>query len=692
MSIRSKFILALAFSLSAVALGTSLAVRLFAVEETETAFAQNAAVHMDRVEDIIHAYFAAGSDAAKTLANLPESTDDALLKEPGGDNAAAKAALLRRLESIRAVVPGAEAVFCGYKNGVNFAVPEGGDISPEEAHTSDFRKRGWYSDAVLGAAQTFATDAYISSTSKSLAATISTKIKNAQGETLGAAAISISLASLTDTLRDIQMGKGGYLVIFDAKSRVILDPKAQENLLRPVGKVGDGALATLAQLPSGVHGVTREGAEYAAYARVLALPGWKAVILMDRNVLFGSAKNLTFATVLVVLALSCAVFGLGFLVVIGITRPLQALIRQSSALADGNTDALAVIPGRGPDIAVLHGNLGRLTGRIMLLLQAEKERMNEAANITHRAVENRQETARLETSLREARIAERHTKIETLQHIVSGLAAAVEALSVKSREAREQAEIQLHTADETRDATVSALNDATIYARQATETEINANSSLSLVSEIGAKIAETARGLNGTKNTMFTLAGNLETMKADIAEMAEMASSVREIAEQANLLGFNVSLDANSTGSDAKTLPAIVEKIRAIAENTMTVAGTVDAVTASLEQQHAAQAHTLNKSLSALKRASSGNANAEKAAAAALMGSATAAEQFRILATALEGAVQAGNSYAEPMGALLHASRNVTGLLQEMDDSVLALTALSARLAMTVEEWANEKR
>jgi hypothetical protein len=127
MSIRTKFILILTFSLSAMALGTSVAVRLFSVEETDSSFSQNAAVHMDRVEDIIHAYFAAGSEAVKTLANFPEATDHALLKDNGGTDLSARSALLRRLDALRAVVPRVEVVFCGYKNGMLFATPEGSD-------------------------------------------------------------------------------------------------------------------------------------------------------------------------------------------------------------------------------------------------------------------------------------------------------------------------------------------------------------------------------------------------------------------------------------------------------------------------------------------------------------------------------------------------------------------------------------
>lgn len=680
MSIRAKYILILAFSLSAVALGILSAVRFLVSEEAETAFARHAAMHMDRVDDIVQAYFAIGSEAVKTLAALPEASDGKLYADADGTKATAVSEPLRRFASFRALIPGAEAVFCGYKNGLLLAVPEGGAVPGENAG-GDIRKCAWYADAVLGTAPVAVTDAYISTVTKSLAVTVSTRIKNPSGETIGVAAANISLAALADALRDIQMGKDGYLVIFDARGRIILDPAAQENVLQPAQGSRDAALEFMAQLPAGAHTLMRDGKEYAAYARPLATAGWKAVILMDAGVFGDAADSLTRNVAVAALAILCLVFIFGSLAAIGAARPLQALVRQSAALADGNIEALEAIPGRGPDITALHSNLGRLTGRVMLLLQAEKERRDEAGSAPASAAENQPHAMPLKETLRVALQEGRSKTMAALGPIADGLAAATAALAAASADAMREAEMQLSAANETRAAAMAALNDTATLARQAAETEANVDASLALTADIGTRCNDAARGIEGAEHVVLSLAGTLEHMKTDIAEMGELVSLVRDIAEQTNLLAFNVSLDANSAGSGEKDLTAVAEKIRAIAENAMTLTGAAEAVTVSLEQSRASQVQSLTKTLSALQRAAAGNGKAADAASGALAGLATTAEQFRVLATALEGAAETGEANAEHLDALARASRNVSALLREIGDAARPLTALSTQLA-----------
>ncbi|CAK7068146.1 MAG: hypothetical protein DELT_01745 [Desulfovibrio sp.] len=689
MSIRNKLILILAFSLLVMAGGAAVAVHLFADKEAGAVFARNAAAHMDRVDDIAQAHFAAGAAAVKTLAALPETKNDAFLHGSNGPLAAAKNALRERMDSLRAVVPGMESVFCCFKNGEFLASPEDGGNESEKTLEPDARKRTWYSDAAFGGTAVSLTGAYISETTKSLAATMSAKITNDAGETIGVAGASFTLAALSDTLRDIQMGPGGYLVLFDTAGRVILDPKAQEHLLQPAAASGDAALAQLAQLPAGIHTLTRDGTRYAVYVRHLTFSRWKAAILANESLITGTADALTLQTGLVFLALFCALFALGGLAALNATRPLTALVKQSTALADGNTEALEGIPGRGPDITRLHGNFGRLTGRIMLLTQAEKERADEAEQTARRARALNRETAKEGETLREALVASRREMANTVTPVARDMAEAIQALTDKLLEAAKLADIYRGTAETLSLSAAETAADMDTFARQATETESNANASLALAADVNAKIAETTRGIEATRNAVFTVAANLENMKADLAEVADIAAAAQSLAEQANLLGFNASLDITGPNDDEAST---VAKIRAIAENAMTVAGTAEAVTASLEQQHAAQMQALNKGVSAVKRAAAGNAKAENTAAHTFAGATTTAEQFRVLATALEGAALATSDETGRAKTAAATAKNMAVSLRDATALMESLTVLSARLATVAQELETDQK
>ncbi len=90
----------------------------------------------------------------------------------------------------------------------------------------------------------------------------------------------MTLGALTDTLRDVRLGRSGYVTLFDAGGRVLFDPKAQENLLRPAADT-DAALLSLAQLPAGRHELSRDNTDLLALSRVFPNTRWKAAILID---------------------------------------------------------------------------------------------------------------------------------------------------------------------------------------------------------------------------------------------------------------------------------------------------------------------------------------------------------------------------------------------------------------------------
>lgn len=683
MFFRTKLLLILAFSLVATAAGVSFSVHLLASREAENAFRRDAAAHMDRVRDITRSHFAAGIEALQTLTALPEATDETLFSGEGG-HAAAQSALLPRFESFRAAVPGMEFLFACYKNGFCVAVPEGSEKTQGESGDEDARKSGWYSDAALGAASATIGEAYISRSGKSLAAVAVAKIRNAAGDTVGVVAAGLTLASLTDALRDFRMGEDGLLVLFDDTGRIIFDPNAQENLLKSASATKDAFLVALAELPSGFHTATRGGEEYAAYAQTFDMPRWKAVLLQRKSFIIEQKNSLAHTASLAAFACAGAAFLLGAFCVRRALRPLNALVLQSCALADGNEKALAGIPGLGRELGALHGNLGRLTGRVMLLLQAEKERGGEPRINPPCEAGCREGDSR---DLREAFRARRHEAVQTAGSTAAELAKTIRDLSEKTVAASTVAKLHFLAAEESRAALLAMAEETALYARQAAEAETGAESSLALAVDTGGRAAETALHIENARNAAFSLAGNLETVKADIAEMADTANAVRDVAEHANLLGCNFSLEDRTE----KNVAAVTEKIRAVAENAMTAAGILNDLNAALEQQHALQSQSLNACLSALRRAAAANSAAETAAAKAGAASAATVEQFRVLATALEGAAQTGGLNKDQAEALALSARDMAATAENAAAVLAGLNALANRLAEAVSRLEEEE-
>lgn len=685
MSIRKSIILTLFFCLAAAAAGVSLAARAYAERETNDAFRRNASAQLDRVEDIIHTYLRAGQAAARTLAAWPETREAALAAgTPDPGDAAARTALARRLSALRDAVPGLEAAFCGFRDGTYVStaadVPDGYDP----------RAMSWYSDTAWGPADVAVTDAYISETSHSLVATMGARIKNDKGETLGVAAVDMGLGPLTDTLRDIRFSSTGYLLLLDARDRVLLDPVAQENLMRPASETGDEALLALARNPDGAFTLSRLGTEYAAFSRVLAETRWKAVLLAPLASQPSSARDVAWTVMLTSAAFALLFTGIGALLAHAVTRPLHALIAQSGELAEGNAEALAGIPGRGPDITTLHGNLGRLTGRIMLLVQAEKEKTEAVEEQSRLALAAEARIGEADKAAREAHVTAYRHSADVLTPLSSNLAAAVTSLAGQVEDVAQNMTATITVAEAAHALAADMAQDAASLAGQGAETERTADAVLLSSRNVEILSQELSRSLEVSRNLAMVLLPGLENLKNTAGDMGITAAAIRELGERANMLGLNLSIEGAGAAEHSEVLGRAADDVRAFSGQAMTLAETMDAALSLFEQGHTAHALTAGKSAAAVKRVLALTPALTTAAAETALKATAAAEQVRVLSTALSGAKDLAGTGEKSAAAAPETARAVDPLLRGVEESVQNLTTLSANLAAIAEDMEAE--
>ena len=684
MSIRNKFILLLILALVALTGAICVAVDFHLSREAEKAFSRKASAQLDRIDDIIHIYFKGTEQAVKNLAALPEAGNIALARNPASPDAnpestlKAETELTRWLGTLHKALPGVEAAFCGYRNGsFHSSAP---DAQPSGY---DARAQSWYSDTAWGLAKTSITDIAISRESKSLIVTVAAKITSDAGETFGVAALVMSLGPLTDTLRDVRLGHSGRLVLFDTEGRVLFDPEAQENLLRPAMET-NALLRSLMELPAGQHTLSHNETDILAVSRVFPDTGWKAAIFLDKAEHLASANEALRAIALAA-ALSCFVlWGIGILFTSGATRPLYALIRQSKALADGNDEALAAIAGRGPDIAALQGSLGKLTGRIMLLAQAEKEHL---AAIEAHADEI--EAARQGVSSKSAREAYRMANRNAARSLAAcntGIHEGVSGISARIRRLRADADTQTLSARTLLSAMTETATDVVTITRQSAETEKNAEQVLALVCKTETRLQDSFRAAESMEDAAQNIFPGLETIKAHAEEIALATTTVRNVAEEINVLGLNLSFEVSSAGENGKKFVPIAEEMRALAEKAMASAAAMDNAVAFLDQTHAAHTLAVNKNAASCKRVTSSSAKTAKAFAETATALRTAVGQIHVLATTVEGLALTETAQPENAATILRTMQETDEALRELDDLTTYLETSVQGLGSLTEE------
>lgn len=674
MSIRNHFIIILCASLALMAGGVSYITHSLLKNSAAAAFERNAAAQLDRVDDIIHTFFRLSEQSTLLLAALPEVRAAALAEEEELENAAV--ALKRRLNEFHESFPGVESVFCGFKSSLYVK-----SFSAENAKFQDPRSLSWYSNAAWGSAAVFITDARISETGKNLAATVAAKIKDDKENAVGVAGMDLSLAALMSALRDVRLGDSGRIALFDAKGRVLFDPTAQDSLMLPADETDDAALLAAFQRPSGFSSVSRNEEEYLLFSRVLPDTQWKAVVFMRAAEQIALTRNIFLFIAAASFALAVAVALCGAFFAALAIRPLRALIRQSSALADGHIDAQAGIPGRGPDVAALHGSLGRLTCKIMLLTKSEKEKiamLEERERALADAVHN---AAKAEKAALEARADVSRSFAAKIIPISANLTAAVDEVDKAGRQNADDADALLVGAESLRQETGTLLANITTLAAQVTETEKNAESIAKLAQVGHTLMRDMTRSLEAAADQTSGLLAWLGPLKGDAEDLAAAARAMRDIAEQINMLGLNTSIEAAAAGEAGKGFVLVADEMRALAEKAMTLAGTVEEKTASLNHRHATHFKSVNKGAATVARAVAGLGKAQELYKQTHASTTAAAEQISVLATSLEGLKEFAPPVQENADVLLRLARSASESSRNLSESLAALTAFSARLA-----------
>ena len=678
MNIRSKFILVLFFGLVAVTVAICAAADFYLAREADAAFFRNASAQLDRIDDIIHIHFKGTEQAAKDLATLPEAGDIALARHPASPDAdpnsilQAETRLTQWLAMLPKALPGVEAAFCGYKNGSFHS-----SMANAPPPGYDARSQSWYSDTAWGLAKTSITDIAISRNSKSLVATVAAKIKSNTSDTIGVAALVMSLGPLTNALRDIQIGKSGRILLFDAEGRVLFDPEAQENLLRPATET-NALLQTIMQLPAGQHTLSDEGTDLLAASRIFPDSRWKAAILLERAEQLAPARE-TFYSLALVAALICLVFlGIGILLVIGTTRPLYALIRQSKALADGNGEALSAIAGRGPDIAAIQASFGQLTGRIMLLAQLEKEHATTIETNARKYAAAEQDAFRRNNHAAYRAASDRAA--QSLALLGAEIGADINSLTEQMHHLQTGTNTQVLSA-QTLQATIADMAAAaTTISRQAAETEKNAERALSHVRKTEARFQESSHAVESLEDAAKNLAPGLEAFKSLAGDIALAIAAVRDVAEEINVLGLKLSIEISNAGETGKHFAPVAEEMRSLAEKAMTSAASMDTAVAALDQTRTAHALAVNKNATAAKRIVAGSAKTADSFAQTAASVGTTVEQMHVLATAMEGITLAEALEPEKTDALLTTAQEASRTLHGLDEAVSSLKNLAARL------------
>jgi methyl-accepting chemotaxis protein len=282
----------------------------------------------------------------------------------------------------------------------------------------------------------------------------------------------------------------------------------------------------------------------------------------------------------------------GFVVALGITRPVVAMTKAMGVLANG--DMTVQIPAQGQKDEI---------GAMAKAVQVFKDNMIEADRLR----------AEQEETKKRAEAARRQGMLDMADRFESSVGGIVNGVTSAATELQATAQALSATAEETsrQSTAVAAASEQTT---QNVQTVAAATEELSSsIREIGNQVTESSRIVAGAVTQAEDTNAKVKGLADAAQKIGEVVTLINEIASQTNLLALNATIEAARAGEAGKGFAVVASEVKNLATQTgratEEIAGQVKAIQDSTES--AAQAiHAITVTINRVNEISTAIASA----------------------------------------------------------------------------------
>ena len=246
------------------------------------------------------------------------------------------------------------------------------------------------------------------------------------------------------------------------------------------------------------------------------------------------------------LALTAALAGIAY-VLLGVTRPIDRLIRRMRDLAAGDVSAPVPDTARSSEIGAIAGAIEASRQNLIRTQRLEAE------------------TALARASAEEQRKAGMRQMAEGFERAVGGIVGTV---SSSATELQATARTMTATAAET--AGLSATT-----ASAAEEASTNVNTVAAAAEELGASVAEIGRQVDGSADLARRAVGEadqaaalVQALNGSVARIGDVVALISSIAGQTNLLALNATIEAARAGEAGRGFAVVAAEVKELANQT----------------------------------------------------------------------------------------------------------------------------
>ena len=423
------------------------------------------------------------------------------------------------------------------------------DVSLPEGFTPT--SRPWFISAKENTDKVIWTDPYVDAASGKLIISAAKAVKSGE-EVVSVLAIDIDLTKLAEKVKNVRIGKAGYVTVISEKGVIVLH--------KDINKVGSdiGKESWVQQMLKTDESFIEknwEGSKKYLVYDTNDRTGWKILGAINVSELSTKAASVGFMTLLVSIGALAMAIVIGFFFSGTIVKPIKNIMEVMKKAESG--DLSARVNHKGSDeLGLLSTSFNSMMDKISALV----------AKINKIAVQVADSSQTLATTS----VQTAHSTLEvsnTVQEIAKGA-------SDQAEEAQKGAEMINQ---------LSVKMDEIFKSSNEMKEESN---NAGKINKDGMRVVNLLRQSSNENNVIIGGIGEkIYTLNNKSLMIGQIIETITSIAEQTNMLALNAAIEAARAGESGRGFAVVAEEVRKLAEQTSTAAKEIKTIIVDIQSE-----------------------------------------------------------------------------------------------------------